>query len=72
MAIKKAHAHNSGSVYESVSALAVEIGMCERSTRDALRRGEIPHIKCGKRYILPRAAIAEWLKNAGGQLKVIA
>lgn len=68
MAKQKAAGNDSRSVYPSVSALAVEIGMCERSTRDALRRGEIPHIKCGKRYILPRAAIAEWLKSAGGKL----
>jgi excisionase family DNA binding protein len=56
---------NGGSTYPSVSALAHELGMCERSVRDALRRREIPHIKLGKRYILPRAAIAEWLRNAG-------
>jgi excisionase family DNA binding protein len=62
----------SSSAYPSVRALADDIGMCERSVRDALRRGEIPCIKIGKRYILPRAAIAEWLRNAGGRLNVIA
>ena len=43
------------------------LGMCERSLRDALRRGEVPCIKIGKRYILPRSAIAEWLRTAGGE-----
>jgi excisionase family DNA binding protein len=57
--------NTSASTYPSVSALAQELGMCERSVRDALRRHEIPHIKLGKRYVLPRAAIAEWLRNAG-------
>jgi excisionase family DNA binding protein len=51
--------------YHSVAELANDLGMCERSVRDALRRGEIPHIRLGKRFILPRAAIAEWLRGAG-------
>lgn len=54
-----------GSTYQSVAALAIEIGLSERSTRSALRRGEIPHIRIGRRFILPRAAIAEWLRLAG-------
>ena len=58
-------ANDSASVYPSVKALAEDLGMCERSTRDALRRDEIPHRKIGNRYILPRAAIAEWLRTAG-------
>ena len=53
------------STYRSVSALAAEIGLSERSTRSALRRGEIPHIRVGRRFILPKAAIAEWLRSAG-------
>jgi excisionase family DNA binding protein len=53
------------STYPSMAALAEELGMCERSTRDAVRRNEIPHIRIGKRYILPRAAIADWLRTAG-------
>jgi len=61
----KRSANDGGSAYPSVAALAKDIGMCERSVRDALRRGEIPHIKIGKRYILPRAAIQRWLTEAG-------
>jgi excisionase family DNA binding protein len=53
------------STYRSVSELATDLGLSERSTRDALRRGEIPHIRVGRRFILPRAAIAEWLRTAG-------
>jgi len=55
------------STYPSVAALAEDLGMCERSTRDALRENRIPHIRLGKRYILPRTAIAEWLRSAGGK-----
>ena len=58
----------SGSTYPSVAALAAEVGLSERSTRNALRRGEIPHIRIGRRFILPRAAIAEWLRTAGRSL----
>jgi excisionase family DNA binding protein len=53
------------STYCSVAALAADLGLSERSTRSALRRGEIPHIRVGRRFILPRAAIAEWLRTAG-------
>jgi excisionase family DNA binding protein len=55
----------SQSTYRSVAALAAEIGLSERSTRGALRRGEIPHIRIGRRFILPKAAISEWLRSAG-------
>jgi excisionase family DNA binding protein len=54
-----------GAAYPSVAALARELGMCERSTREALKRNEIPHIRLGRRIILPRAAIQEWLRTAG-------
>jgi excisionase family DNA binding protein len=52
------------STYRSVADLAADLGLSERSTRSALRRGEIPHIRVGRRFILPRAAIAEWLRTA--------
>jgi len=53
------------STYRSVAALAADIGLSERSTRTALRRGDIPHIRVGRRFILPRTAIADWLRSAG-------
>jgi len=53
------------STYPSVAALAAEIGLSERSTRSALRRGDIPHVRVGRRYILPKTAIADWLRSAG-------
>ena len=57
--------NGSESTYPSVAALAADIGLSERSTRTALRRGDIPHIRVGRRFILPKAAIAEWLRSAG-------
>jgi excisionase family DNA binding protein len=58
-------ANAKGSTFPSVAALAADLGLSERSTRSALRRGEIPHIRVGRRFILPRVAIAEWLRTAG-------
>ena len=60
------------STYRSVAALAADIGLSERSTRSALRRGEIPHIRIGRRFILPRVAIAEWLRAAGRETDGVA
>jgi len=62
-------ARDRASTYRSVAELAADIGLSERSTRSALRRGEIPHIRVGRRFILPRAAIAEWLRTAGSNVE---
>ena len=59
------------STYRSVAELAEDIGLSERSTRAALRRGEIPHIRVGRRFILPKAAIADWLRTAGRRNEVV-
>jgi excisionase family DNA binding protein len=66
----ESHADGSESTYRSVAALAIDIGLSERSTRSALRRGEIPHIRVGRRFSLPKAAIAEWLRTAGRSLEI--
>jgi excisionase family DNA binding protein len=57
------------STYSSVAELAADLGLSERSTRTALRRSEIPHIRVGRRFILPKAAIAEWLRTAGRRVE---
>jgi len=54
--------------YDSVDELAAELRISRQSAYKALRNGAIPSIRLGKRFIIPRAAIAEWLKNAGGRL----
>jgi excisionase family DNA binding protein len=66
MAKMQKAANDGSSVYRSVAALAEDLHLCERSVRVALRRGEIPHLKVGKRFVLPKAAIRRWLKEAGG------
>lgn len=58
------------STYATVKELADDLSMCERSVRVALRRGEIPHRKIGKRYVLPKAAIRRWLEDAGDHARL--
>ena len=53
-------------VYRSVDILARELGMSRQATYEGLRRKTIPSIRVGKRFIIPRAAIQEWLRTAGG------
>ena len=55
--------HRASAIYQSVEELAREIGISRQSAYAALRNNTIPHIRLGKRYILPKAAIAEWLRN---------
>jgi len=54
---------DSRSVFASVDALAEELGISRPSAYAGLRSGTIPSIRIGKRYILPRVAIQEWLRS---------
>jgi excisionase family DNA binding protein len=69
--IQRARASAGGqqkATYSSVDELAKELGICRVIAYAALKRGDIPSIRIGKRYIIPRTAIAEWLKSAGKSL----
>jgi excisionase family DNA binding protein len=55
----------SSTVYSSVDELAREIGVSRTAVYNGLRADTIPSIRRGKRFILPRAAIARWLESAG-------
>jgi excisionase family DNA binding protein len=66
---RSAHAlHRNESTYESVDELAKELRISRQAAYAALNRGVIPSIRIGKRFVLPRAAIAEWLRTAGNQV----
>jgi len=54
--------------YASVGELAAELGINRAGTYKALREGTIPAIRLGKRFVIPRAAIQEWLRTAGGNV----
>ncbi len=53
-------------VYNSVDELAAELQLSRSIVYRGLRDGTIPSLRVGKRFILPKAAISEWLRNAGG------
>jgi excisionase family DNA binding protein len=57
-----------GTTYLSVEALAAELGLSRASVYSALRKGLIPHIRIGRRFVLPKSAIAEWLRSAGNSI----
>jgi excisionase family DNA binding protein len=50
--------------YESVNALAAELGIGRQAAYAGLRDGTIPSIRIGRRFVVPKVAIQEWLKNA--------
>jgi excisionase family DNA binding protein len=58
-------AEQSKNVIPSVDHLARELGISRQSAYAGLRAGTIPGIRLGKRFIIPRAAIDQWLKSAG-------
>jgi excisionase family DNA binding protein len=51
--------------YNSAEELAEELGVSRATVYAGLREGTIPGIRLGKRFIIPRAAITEWLRSAG-------
>jgi excisionase family DNA binding protein len=57
--------NGASSVFGSVDELAQELGICRQSAYSGLRSGEIPSIRVGKRFVLPKAAIREWMRTAG-------
>jgi excisionase family DNA binding protein len=52
-------------IYSSVEDLARELGISRQKAYVELRAGRIPSIRLGRRFVIPRAAIAEWLRTAG-------
>lgn len=46
-----------------VDELARLLGVSRQAVYNGLRLGLIPCIRLGKRYVLPKAAISEWLRR---------
>ena len=55
--------NNSSPLAYSVPDLAEELGIGVNATYDALKAGTIPCIRMHRKYIIPKTAIAEWLKS---------
>jgi excisionase family DNA binding protein len=63
------HAHNAAlTVDEAISELGTDSKGKPRIGRSAfyaaIRRREVPHLRLGKRIIIPRAAFLRWLEGA--------
>jgi len=49
--------------YPSVEACAKEIGVSSRHLREQIRRNQFPHLRIGRRILLPRRAILDFLNR---------
>ena len=50
----------------TVEEAARLLGIGRNSAYEAVRRGEIPAIRIGKRFVVPRVALERMLSDAGG------
>jgi excisionase family DNA binding protein len=62
--VRARYANKNATTYGSVEELAAELGISRATAHVGLRNGRIPSIRIGKRFVIPRAAIAEWLRSA--------
>jgi len=51
----------------TVSEAARLLGISRPSAFQGIERGEIPHIRVGRRILIPKAALEKLLANAGSQ-----
>jgi excisionase family DNA binding protein len=51
-------------VFDSVDELAAEIGLSRSSTYAALKKGIIPCIRIGRRFVVSRNAVQRWLDTS--------
>jgi excisionase family DNA binding protein len=51
----------------SVDDLARILGISRNGAYAALRAGMIPHIRIGKRFVIPKAAVDAWFLSVGQQ-----
>ena len=47
----------------SVAEVAETMGICRSKVYTLIRDSNLPHIKVGRRYIIPKIAFRDWLKN---------
>ena len=54
----------------TVRELASLLGISEPSIYKYLRSGELPAIRCGRKWMIPREGISIWLRTIAGKLPV--
>ena len=58
---------NSEKVTLTVKETSELLGLSRNSTYQGILTGEIPHLKVGKRILIPRAALEKLLAEAGNK-----
>jgi len=48
--------------------LALVLGISRNGVYTALRNGTIPHVRIGRRFVIPRKAVESWLVGIGTQM----
>lgn len=48
----------------TVDEAAALIGVSRNTLYEAIRRGEVPHLRMGRRIIIPKARFDEWLAGS--------
>jgi len=54
-------------IFPSVAACAEFCGVSERHLRTQINRNQFPHVRIGRRIILPRNAVIEWLNQTASK-----
>lgn len=62
----KRNRNGSTNTYANMQALADDLGLSLKTTQSAVKHGIIPSVRIGRRVILSRAAVADWLRSSGG------
>jgi excisionase family DNA binding protein len=60
------HPNTQGATY-SPDELARVLGVARNTVYANLRAGKIPHVKMGRRFVIPRAAVDAWFAAVGQQ-----
>jgi excisionase family DNA binding protein len=50
----------------TVAQAAQMIGCGEKAVREGIKSGNIPHLKFGRKILIPRVALQKWIDSAGG------
>lgn len=58
-----------GDAVYSVRRLAKALNLSVAVVYKALHSGAIPSVRFGRRYIIPKAAVARWLESAGSNVR---
>ncbi|MCM1228396.1 MAG: helix-turn-helix domain-containing protein [Clostridium sp.] len=47
----------------SVMETAKSLGVCRQKVYELIHKGDLPCIRIGRRYVIPKSAFEQWLKK---------